>query len=202
MITILCTETTGLPLWDKPPSDPAQPRIVEIAAVQYDRDRAVINQFCAVLRRDGWTSTKGAKELHNIPETWNDRYGVDPVRPLGMLIGNEKYRGMLAGSKVLVGANLGFQQRMVEIELHAMARRTAPTEPFKLPPVWKAPWRREIDVGEEAGKAAGHGKRMPLETAYEATLGKPFKMTRRASHDLQGAADIFWKLVETGRIEV
>lgn len=200
MITILCVETTGLPLWDKPASDPAQPRVVEIAAVQYDRDRAVINQFCAVMRRDGWTSTKGARDLHGIPETWNDRYGVDPARPLGMLIGDENFRGMLAGSKIIVGAPLSFQQRMIEIELHALARRRGVQDSFKFPAVWKAPWRREIDVGEEAGKAAGHGKRMPLQEAYEATLGKPFKKTCRAAHDLQGAADIFWHLVEAGRI--
>jgi hypothetical protein len=203
MIIMIHTETTGLPAHDKPLPDPTQPRCVQVAAVQYDKNRNVINQFCLVMRRDGWSSTQGARQLHSIPEVWNDRYGVAPARMLGLLIGDELAPGMLAGAKRVVCSSLRFQKSMIEIEAFAMARKILQgSASYKMPRSWTAEFRQWDDIVDLAGAAIEDGRVKNIEDAYAKLLGKPFVKTYRADRDLQATADVFWKLVELGKVKV
>jgi hypothetical protein len=203
VITLVQIETAGLPLRDKPLHDPAQPRAIQIAAVQFDRDRNPVNQFCCVFRRDGWTSSQGARAKHGIPERWNDHFGVDPFWALGMLIGDETRSGMLGGSKILAGDGLRFQCQMVEVEIYALARkRGLNAATFELPRLWTSTFRRAIEINEVAGEAVAAGRYLKLEDAHEALLGTRYTKTYRADRDLQAAANVFWRLVELGKVLV
>ena len=61
MILFYDTETSGIPRWDLPADDPAQPRIVQIAALAVDDfDNTEKSRYEAIVKPEGWTIAEGA----------------------------------------------------------------------------------------------------------------------------------------------
>lgn len=202
MIVIDC-ETTGIPLWDRPLWDPAQPRIIQFAAVQWGKDRSVLNCFSALAKRDGWTSNEGARAIHGISDRRNDLYGLGSLWWLGILIGNETAPGMLMTSRKVASYGMRFDKTMIEIELYARMR-AAGQDPkgSPLPAVWRSPTLTWICLQREAAAAVNGGKSMKMVEAHQALVGEPFAQRHDALDDVQGASRIMWALVERGKLEV
>ncbi len=190
MITIFDCETTGIPLWTKPHADGAQPRIMQLAAVQFDRTGAELNRFSFLLKRDGWVSSGGAAAVHGIPERRCDLYGLRQQVVISALM------DLVRNSRAIASYGLRFDRFMVEVE---MARLGG------VPDGWigKRPLPiREICIMEAAAQAITGGKNVKLVDAHAAITGAPFEQNHDALEDTEAAARVFWKLVETKKIEV
>lgn len=60
------TETTGLPLFKEPSSDPRQPHLVQLAALLVDNARETVAALDVIIRPDGWTIPADVVAIHGI----------------------------------------------------------------------------------------------------------------------------------------
>ncbi len=65
IICVYDSETSGLPLFDKPSDDPRQPHLVELAGILATRE-GVLDRFYRKVRPDGWKIEARAAEAHGI----------------------------------------------------------------------------------------------------------------------------------------
>lgn len=197
MITVIGCETTGIPLWKKPITDGAQPRIVHLAAVQFDRDGTVINRFAFLMKRDGWVSSGDAAAIHRIPERRCDMYGMRHYFVMGNLL------DMVRNSRAVAAFDLRFRRFMVEIELVRAVAGTGAAA--GLPTGWIGKRQipiREICIMEEAAQVVSGGKRVSISAAHEAVLGVPYEHRNNAEEGADAAARILWRLVAEKKVEI
>lgn len=69
------TETTGFAL-DRPPDDPGQPKLVQLAFILVDADGVERASSSMIVRPNGWTIPKQASDVHGITTLMAERYGV------------------------------------------------------------------------------------------------------------------------------
>lgn len=60
------TETTGLPDFNKRARDPAQPHIVQLAAMLIDDGGRAVEEHNVIIKPDGWTIPTEASDVHGI----------------------------------------------------------------------------------------------------------------------------------------
>lgn len=106
------TETTGLPLYGEPSSDPRQPHIVSIAASLVDAgNRREVARFDAYIRPEGWTIPPETTAIHGITTEQASRIGL----PADMVIRTLLALWKLADKRV--AHNESFDARIVRIAL-------------------------------------------------------------------------------------
>lgn len=80
------TETTNLPAFSKPSSDPAQPHILQVAALLVESDtRKVIQSIYLTVRPDGWTIDPHAEAVHGISAERATEVGIPEATALQVL---------------------------------------------------------------------------------------------------------------------
>lgn len=63
------TETSGMPLWDKPSTDRGQPHIVQLYAALVDSEtRSTLQQVDLLIRPDGWEIDPETTAVHGITQ--------------------------------------------------------------------------------------------------------------------------------------
>ena len=69
-ILVYDTETTGVPLYDRPSADPGQPHIVQLAMIQYAEDGTELSSRAVIIKPDGWEIDPGsaASQAHGITQ--------------------------------------------------------------------------------------------------------------------------------------
>lgn len=69
-IVVFDTETTSLPLWDRPSADSEQPHIVQLAMIQYADDGTELSSRSVLVKPDGWEIVPGTKAslVHGITQ--------------------------------------------------------------------------------------------------------------------------------------
>jgi DNA polymerase-3 subunit epsilon len=107
------TETTGLPLFDQPSSDPRQPHIAQLAALLVDLDTYEVRaSLDLIVRPDGWEIPSEVAAIHGITTMHAMDVGVPESLAVQALI--ELWRR--AG--VRIGHNEQFDARILRIALH------------------------------------------------------------------------------------
>jgi len=105
-------ETTGLPIWSTPSSDPAQPHIVSAAAKLVDSEsRKVLQQFALVVYNDDWAIPQEVIDIHGIDETIARSIGVSEIDVVNMLF------SLSAVADVRIAHNQPFDERIMRIAL-------------------------------------------------------------------------------------
>lgn len=112
MILFFDTETTGLVNMKKPPEDPSQPRMVQLAAVLADEDGRVYRAIGAIIRPDGWEIPEQASNVHGITTEIANKFG-DGVR--GLL---GWYLISIEQADLVVAHNADFDMHIIKGELH------------------------------------------------------------------------------------
>lgn len=127
-ILVFDTETNGLPKFNLPSIDPAQPHITQLAAELFDVDSGTVLAYMDMLiRPEGWTIPRELEDLTGITNERADLFGMPVTLALKVFI------GMWRKATVRVAHNEQFDARLIRIE---MLRQLDPADPFH--EEWKA----------------------------------------------------------------
>ncbi|MEN5115888.1 3'-5' exonuclease [Luteimonas sp. TWI662] len=179
------TETTGLPAFRLPSSDPTQPHIVQFAAVLWDTEAdAEVASIDLLVRPDGWEIPAEAAAIHGITNERAADCGVSEARMLDIAL--ELWR--CADRRI--GYNEQFDARLVRIaalrflqqadadtwsggDAECAARMATPV--CKMPP-------------SERMRATGRSnfKTPKLSEAHELLIGEPLRDAHSAMADVRG----------------
>lgn len=103
------TETTGLPLWKEPSSDPQQPHILQICGALFRDDDHLLRSINTMVRPDGFDIPDEITELTGITREDAEMFGVSE---------QDAYRqisDMIFAADLVVGHNVSFDKRIVRI---------------------------------------------------------------------------------------
>lgn len=185
-LCIVDTETSGLPLWDKPYSDPGQPRIVQLGVIVADEHGAERACFKTTIRPEGWEITAGAQRVHGISTEDANRFGIPVLEALAVFL------RMLDQSRTLIAHNLAFDADiMISREIHALSPNKADT------PSWWGRGRLHRACTMLLGRAhcRNTGK---LVDVYKALTGEDFVQTHDGLDDARAALRCFLALRAAG----
>lgn len=191
-ILIYDSETTGLPIWNKPSEDPGQPRITQLAAELCDEETGeTLSAINFIIKPDGWTIPEELQELTGITQEKAERFGV----PMTLVL--PAFLGMWRQANVhRVAHNEGFDMRMVRIELMR--------SPFgELADEWKAapvfctqagctnilnlpPTERMLAAGRH------HPKSPNLAEAYNYFTGEDLEGAHNAANDIMACKAVYF----------
>ena len=173
------TETTGLPLFEKPSEHPDQPHIVQLAALLYDiKAGREIASIDVIVKPDGWSIPAEVSKIHGITDELASDVGVSESMALGMLL-------ELWGGRLRVAHNQSFDARIVRIaqmrfdeskaerwqQGPAQCTATMATPIMKLPPTerMRAAGRNHPKT-PNLGEAHKHFTGLELEGAHNAMV--------------------------------
>jgi DNA polymerase III subunit epsilon len=195
MIIIYDTETTGLPLWDKPSEHPAQPRIVQLAALLTDDDGNKQASMDLLIRPDGFTIPEEVTKIHGISTERATECGVPISEALSVFF------TLWSCSSLRIGHGQSFDERLVRIEM-----KRPDAQKFSVSPDdWKA---GESYCTMQTSKpilklpptdkmlAAGRGgfKTPKLSEAYEHFIGEEMVNAHDAMVDVTATLAVYLKL--------
>jgi DNA polymerase-3 subunit epsilon len=104
------TETTGLPLFKEPNSDPRQPHIVQLAAILVDLETGeTLHTFDKIVRPEGWVIPEAVAKIHRITQ----EIALSSGFPEGEVLSEFLSLWRLADFRV--GHNEGFDARIIGI---------------------------------------------------------------------------------------
>lgn len=188
------TETTGLPLWNKPSDDPGQPHVVEIAAIVANRE-GEINRWSAIIKPDGWTISDDVAKIHGI----TTEKALAEGRDAGVVFA--EFAGMWAACDFRVAHSESFDARMVRIAFKR--HRPADADLWK---AGKAFCTADLSTNicklpaTDNMRAAGRGhqfKKPKLSEAYRFFFNEDFADAHRAMPDAVACLKIYreiWRL--------
>ncbi len=192
------TETSSLPLWNKPSSDPGQPHIVQAAGILVDADtRDVISSFDLIARPTDWTIPDEVVEIHGITTERAAEVGV-PEKDIVMLL---LMFSTMAGMRI--GHNQPFDARIVRIALKRFADDEI-ADRWKQQPAGctqkQATALMDLPPTEKM-KAAGrnHKKTANLAEAYQHFTGKVLEEAHSALADTLACMAVYWAIVDLGQ---
>lgn len=111
LICVFDTETTGLPAFKLPSTDPSQPHIVDICALLFTPDGELVDSFEALVKPDGWEIPDDVAAIHGITTEMALAEGIPEVEAwLGFL-------GIWQQAGLRVAHNVAFDDRITRIGL-------------------------------------------------------------------------------------
>jgi DNA polymerase-3 subunit epsilon len=170
-------ETSGLPLFKEPSSDPRQPHIVELAGIQVDLDtKETINTVEAIIKPNGWEIPQEVISIHGITVEQAMDTGIDEKEAVSMLL-------EMIGSNVRIGHNESFDARIMRIAVKRYFDDMRAD-------VWKA------GLAECTAKLSrSNFNKMPtLTEAYRHYYGIDFVNPHRAMSDAKACRDVYFAI--------
>lgn len=194
-VLVYDTETTGLPLWNQPSDDPAQPRVCELAAVLFDdQNNEALATLHAIIRPDGWTIPEETAAIHGISTEFAESAGV----PMRIVL--PVFMELWGRCDVRCAHNESFDMRMLRIELFRTAPYTAAdADRWKVGPAYCTQAKSTPILNlppTEKMLAAGrrHAKSANLSEAYEHFTGKKLENAHSALVDAMACAEVYMAL--------
>lgn len=175
------TETTGIPDWKTPSDDPAQPHLVQLAAVLCDADTCeIIQSIDLIIKPDGWIIPEEVTAIHGISTEKAFEVGVSEKFAVEALL-------QIRAGADRVAYNKTFDQQIIRI---AMMRYfdEATTE------AWAAKEDHHCAM-RMAQKAIG-GKQVKLEVAYEHFTGNVLEKAHTAMADTLACMKVYFAALD------
>lgn len=200
MFTFFDTETTGLPNYNLDIVDPAQPRVLQFAALLTDAEGNEVSAFKCPIKPDGWevderlevNGKKTAFAIHGLTNDYLNKYGVSMKTALIMfrmfqnqsqikIAHNYRFDGfLLKGEHQRIGMDAG-------PDIEKFCTMKAMTEIMKLPPTDKM-----VGAGFTWPKSAN------LAEAYKFCTGKTHEKAHDALADVKAAKEVFFWIRNNG----
>jgi DNA polymerase III subunit epsilon len=180
MLLFIDTETTGIPDWRLPSTDPAQPHIVSYSHILTGDNGKIEGEYNTIIKPDGWTIPEEAIFVHGITTEVAARDGIDEAVLASM------YLAMQAKADLIVGHNIAFDTRIMRI---AMLRHTM------FDRIGLDAMKRPIFCTMKACADKFNGGHWPkLETAYEYLFHKPIAGAHNAANDVRACMEIYFAI--------
>lgn len=191
-INVFDTETTGLPLFKQPSGDPAQPHLVDIAALLYDDMGNLVDSFEAIIKPDGWVISEEAAAIHGITHEMAMELGIPEADAL------EGFLAIHSRADLRVAHNCSFDDRILRIALKRY-RDDTQAEAFKAGPSYcTCKHSRDIVCIPPTAKMTRAGftkfKNPNLAEAYEFFTGEKLEGAHRARPDAEGCARVYFAI--------
>lgn len=189
MILFYDVETTGKADFNRPHTDPTQPRVVQLAALLFDGERqlAALN---FIIQPDGFLIPEEAANIHGITYERAMDEGVNIDFALGAFV------NLAALAELQVGHNIDFDRFVMRGELHRARRWDALAElptyctMLAATPICKLPARTTRYRGDD-------GYKWPrLSEAYEFAFGQPLLDAHNAMADLSATVALYRWLID------
>jgi DNA polymerase-3 subunit epsilon len=189
------TETTGLVKTKLPPSDPSQPRIVQLAAqVWSDDGTRILHGFSWIIRPDGWEVPREAADVHGITTEMAFAFGV-PIR-----VALASLCQALKVSTRSVAHNHDFDLKMIASEFHR-AGIAMPTMNSVCTKTLASPITRLPPTDRMVRAGFGHKFKDPtLSECVRFLFGEELSGAHDALVDTAGCARVYFELVKRGAI--
>jgi DNA polymerase-3 subunit epsilon len=112
MILAIDSETTGLPLWDRPSEHPGQPHLVQLAMILLDDDLNEQAHASMLIQPNGWEISPEIAEMTGVSMGRATHFGI-PEKIAARMFASLAYRG----EPLIVGHNISFDLRILRIAL-------------------------------------------------------------------------------------
>ena len=187
------TETSSLPIWEKPSEHPDQPHIVQLAARLVDLEsRDTISSIDVIIKPDGWTIPDDIAEIHGITTEKAHDLGVPESTALDMFM-------QLWGQRERIAHNESFDARIVRIAQHRFNRNESEIDAWKsgqiqctarlaTPIVKCPPTPKMIAAGRK------HHKTANLCEAYAFFTGNQLANAHSAMVDVQACMTVYFAI--------
>jgi DNA polymerase III epsilon subunit-like protein len=173
------TETTDLPQFKSPVTDPRQPHITQLAGILYDSSWRQVGCMNFLIKPAGWTINPVAAQLTGITDEMCERHGIALGHALSMFL------HFVDRAEVCVAHNFAFDKLLTEIAAHRCAR----------PPIWHENRRtcctmlKLTNVCRLPGK---FGFKWPkLQEAHKHLFGHEFESAHDALADVAATGRVF-----------
>lgn len=181
-ILFLDVETTGLPLWREPSSDPRQPHLVQVAALLVDpQTRQVMHELDHIVRPDGWEIPDDVVAIHGITAQRATDVGIPEEEALGALL------GLHALCEFRVAHNESFDARMVRIAIKRYIGDVFADQWKEAPAECTAKMTRPL-------VHLPRNKMPTLGEAYQALFGEELRNAHSALADVQACARVYFEI--------
>lgn len=180
MILVFDTETTGLAEFKLPPEHDRQPRLVQLGAILYDKERRVRAEANLIVKPEGFEVPLQASNVHGMTTKIALEYGMSEKAVLQLFL------GMCRKATTLVAHNIQYDGIVIGRALHIHGMKHEPpsnkvctmlamTEICKLPGNY------------------GKYKWPQLQEAYKHIFGENFVGAHDAMADVRACAEVyFW----------
>jgi DNA polymerase III epsilon subunit-like protein len=180
-------ETSGLVVKDKPMSDPAQPRIVQLGFVVQDRDRRELARYSTLLRPDGWEINPEATRVHGYTTEDCSRWGADPKVALCAFL------AALNTCRIVVAHSIGNDASLINRELTLLNAADAGLNRARL---------RRFCTMRTGAALMPDGKWPTLSRLHRILTGQDHAKAHDALGDAEATARCFWGMVDRRLIEL
>ncbi len=116
---IFDTETTGMVKWKRPPEDPAQPHLIQLALLLVDTiDWRVMGRFASLVQLpEGASIEPEAQAAHGISEQECKEFGIAPIVACSL------FNQMCMRADVIVAHNMSFDQTVMLASLYRVGNK-------------------------------------------------------------------------------
>lgn len=106
------TETTGKILFREPFTHPAQPRMIQLAAMLTDETGSPMSYLAVLIKPDGWNIPAEATAIHGITDETCEQFGMS------IQCAMDAFRCLAASADRIVAHNIDFDKVVVRSENH------------------------------------------------------------------------------------
>lgn len=183
------TETTGVPVWNRPSGTAMQPHIVSLAAILVDLDtKQELQSINVIVKPDGWTIPQETIDVHGITNELANEVGLPESVVLGM------YINLWRKCSLRIFHNTTFDNRIIRIALKRYAPELIADEVWKDRDLYYCTFMKFKKL---IGGKSGH----KLEDAYKYFTGKTLKGGHNALVDTQACMKVYWGIKEHQALE-
>ena len=196
LILFFDTETTGLPN-KKPPTDPNQARLIQLAAILASPEGEVLNTLNTLVKIGNAFMHPLAQEAHGISREKANSEGIHPKEAF------EKFHSMSESAECLVCHNHNFDFKLIELTAAQLCHRSGSDEPdLMLSEIRELPYYCTMVQSKEfcaLPMKGRNGYKFPkLMELYRILFGESFEGAHDAMADVTATMKCFFELKRRG----
>lgn len=192
--TFFDTETSDMPKFKLPNSDPSQPWIVQYGALTTDANGVPLHRFCTLCHSHGKPMGAGAEAVHGISKATADMVGIQEGAAFGMLL------NLFDAATHLIAHNKAFDLRMLKImgaRIHQDAEKDLEALVNSKPHI--CTMITTTDLCKLPYPSGRRGYKWPkLEELYFYLFNEPLEGAHDALADVEATAKCFFELKKRG----
>ena len=183
------TETTGFPQDKLPLDDPAQPYIVQLAAVLDDENGNIKNSMNVIINADCGPVPEGAYNVHKISEEIYKKFGID------CLVALAAFNSLVQCTDVIVAHNIAFDLKLLKTAYARIGKLEAFTSKVQSKPQFCTMLATTDVVKIPSPRGRGGYKWPKLDEAYRVLVDPSgFAGAHDAYEDVKACREVFYSL--------